>query len=531
MRAERLAVVLFTTVTVGTCVFPTERDASVHVSITPIGILFRGSDTVAMAQAWQMLGPADSQPIPNAVFTWSSSDPSVATVDNAGHIVGVNSGTVIITAAAANFDKRARAASDTVRVAAPLDIDSIRPKIVQYGEMLSIYGVGVNSILVARLKEAELIRVPYADTQFAGGTERSKWWVPYPAHTDTLFFLGIAGTSGVFGYFLGDTTTVIEQDLFEPDDSVPRVIDLDAPPFALAPTLAFINPALAFEPLLRGAKTGADWYRFTHAQTQDLTFVLTAPQIAGSFVPYLTDSLGWDGTAQQFFIGKDAWTFGPGSHACHGLAFTPGEARGDSTIVAFKALPAGTLDAIAIYGAPGQYGLRVIAGYQSELPPDAHEDDNSCNIADLRPIKGVPFRDTLAIANPHDIDWIRFAVTSSGSHRFRLHAFPDVHPDSLKDLDLYVIRVPNPGDVALQILMADSASGSDVNRTVSLVAGSYYVVVVDYAGTATRYEICVSSGQCPTAFPTPSAFPSATRKGASRSTPAPAFRLTPGGSP
>jgi Big-like domain-containing protein len=532
MRARSLAVVFFTAATVGTCVFPTERDASVHVSITPIGILFRGNDTVAMAQAWQMLGPADSQPIPNAVFTWSSSDPSVATVDDAGHIVGVNSGTVIITAAAANFDKRARAASDTVRVAAPLDIDSIRPKIVQYGEMLSIYGVGVTSILVARLKDAELIRVPYADTQFAGGTERSKWWVPFPAHTDTLFFLGISGTSGVFGYFPDDTTTVIEQDLFEPDDSVPRVIDLDAPPSSpLAPTLVFSNPALAFEPLLRGAKTGADWYRFTHAQTKDLTFVLTAPQIAGSFVTYLTDSLGWNGATQQFFIGKNAWTFGPGSHACHGLGFAPGEALGDSTIVAFKALPSGTLDAIAIYGAPGRYGLSVIAGYQSEIPPDAHEDDNSCNIADLRPIKGVPFRDTLAIQNPHDMDWIRFTVTSGSTHRFRLHAFTGVHPDSLKDLDLYVIRVPNPVDVALQIMMADSANGSDVNRTVFLSAGSYYAVVVDYAGTTTRYEICVASGLCPTPFPTPPASPPANGKAASRTVAAPAFRLAPGRSP
>ena len=506
MRAIYRAFVLGTG-TAGACVFPTERDASVHVSVTPITVLFSGSDTTAMARAWRMLGPNDSQPIPNVVFTWSSSDPSVATVDNAGHIVGVKSGTAIITAAAANFDRRALAASDTVRVAAPLDIDSIRPKAVQYGEMLNIYGVGVTSILVASLKGINLIRVPYADSQFANGTERSRWWVPYPARSDTLFFLGIAGTNGVFGYFHGDTTTVIEQDLYEPNDSVPRAIDLDgAPPFGVTPTLRFFNPALAFEPLQRTAKTGADWYRFSHAQTEDLTIVLTAPQIAGNFVTYLSDSLGWNSTTQQFFIGSNSWTFGPGSHACHGLGFAPGEARGDSTIVAFKALPMGALDAISIYGSPGHYGLRVIAGYQSELPPDAHEDDNSCNAADLRlPIQTIPFRDTLAIENPHDIDWIRFTASSNGTYRVRLHAFTGVHPDSLKDLDVYVVKVPTAGDAALQILMADSASGSDVNRSVSLLVGSYYVAVLDYAGTTTTYEICVSSGSCPTPFPTPPA--------------------------
>jgi hypothetical protein len=477
------------------------------VSLTPISVLFSGNDTIAVARAWRMLGATDSQPIPNVVFAWSSSDPSVATVDNAGHIVAVRSGTAIITAAAANFDKRALAASDTVRVAAPLDIDSIRPRVVQYGEMLSIYGVGVTSILVASLRGAELIRVPYADTLFANGTERSRWWVPFPARTDTLFFLGISGPNGVFGYFQGDTITVIEQDLYEPDDSVPRVIDLDGPPlFAVVPQLVFFNPALAFEALQREAKTGADWYRFSHAQTQDLTIVLTAPQIAGNFVTYVTDSLGWNSTTQQFFIGPNSWTFGPSSHACHGLAFAPGEARGDSTIVAFKALPMGALHALAIYGSTGHYGLRVIAGYQSELPPDAHEDDNSCNAADLRlPVQTIPFRDTLAIENPHDIDWMRFTVSSAGTYRVRLHAFTGVHPDSLKDLDVYVVKVPTAGDVALQVLMADSASGSDVNRTVFLSTGSYYAAVLDYAGVATTYEICMSSGSCPTAFPTPPA--------------------------
>ena len=92
-------------VMVGTCAYPTEQDSSVHVSLTPIQILLRGNDTAATATAWRILGPADSQPIPNVVFVWSSSNPSVATVDNTGHIVGITSGTVVITAAAANFDK------------------------------------------------------------------------------------------------------------------------------------------------------------------------------------------------------------------------------------------------------------------------------------------------------------------------------------------------------------------------------------------------------------------------------------------
>src|SRR5881397_606161 len=167
-----LAVALCSGATAATCVFPTERDSSVHVSLTKIPILFRGEDTVATARAWQMVGPGDSQPIPNVVFVWSSSNPSVATVDNTGHIVGITSGTVVITAAAANFDKEARPATNTLRVSAPLEVDSVRPKVVRYGEVVNVYGVGVDSIFLAQLSNAQLILNPFGDTAYANGTAR-----------------------------------------------------------------------------------------------------------------------------------------------------------------------------------------------------------------------------------------------------------------------------------------------------------------------------------------------------------------------
>src|SRR5437763_1718678 len=348
-----------------------------------------------------------------------------------GRIVGIRSGSTIITAAALNFDAGQRAAADTVRVSAPIEVDSIRPKTVRYGELLTVYGIGVDSIFLASLDSASLIPNPVEDTTYAQGTQRRRYWVPFPARTDSLVIIGIYNGNGGFGFVHGDTTKVMERDIFEPDDTIPHPIDLDAaPPFAALPTLLFFNPALAFERLKRGEKTGVDWYHFTQAQPRDLTIVLTAPQIAGTFSTFLTDSMGWKRAAKTYVIGSDAWTFGPGSHACHGAGFAPAEAVGDSTIVAFKNAPAGALDAIAIYSAAGRYGLGVIAGYQSELPADAHEDDNSCNAADLRGTLPAPtFRDTLTIENPHDVDWIRFHYTNPGATstaQVRLHAFPGV---------------------------------------------------------------------------------------------------------
>jgi hypothetical protein len=516
-RALTALALLFTSATVGTCVYPTEHDSSVRVSLAPIHILFTGHDTVATARAWQVRGPTDSVLIPNVVFVWSSSSSAVATVDKNGRIVGITSGTAIIRAAAQNFDKGQLAAADTVRVSAPIEVDSIRPKTVKYGEFLTVYGIGVDSIFLASLDSASLIPNRFDDTTYAEGTQRRRYWVPFPARTDSLVILGIYNGNGVFDIVRGETTKVVERDIYEPDDTIPAPIDLDAaPPIAVVPALVFFNPALAFERLKRGEKTGVDWYHFTQAETRDLTFILSAPQVAGTFLTFLTDSLGWNGTAKTYFIGHDSWTFGPGSHTCHGARFSPSQAVGDSTIVAFKNLRAGPLDGIALYTAAGRYGLAVVAGYQSELPADAHEDDNSCNAADLRDTLQPPFRDTLAIENPHDVDWLRVHLTASGlfgtTYQFRMHAFPGVHPDSLKDLDLYVLKVPQSGDTVMQVVVADTAAGSDANLSTTVTStGDYYVVVVDFAGAATTYEVCVGTvpalgtAFCNTAFPVPPA--------------------------
>ncbi len=526
-----------------TCVYPTERDASVHVSITPIRVLLRGSEALASATAWQLLSPTDSQRILNVRFVWVSSNPLIASVNNEGRIVGVKSGTVIITAAATNFDALAKAGRDTLRVSAALEIDSVRPKTVKYGERLRIYGIGVDSILQAALANANLIRVPFLDTDYPNGTSVTQYWVPPPALTDSLFFLGIFNGSGVFG-FVHESTQVVEHDLYDPNTVNPARLSIDGPgPFPTQlPSLLFLNPALAFEQLPRGVTQGADWFRFgqtaAHAG-RNLTFIVESPQLAGTFSTFFSDGLGWNGT--NYFIGQNSWTFGPRSHACRGLRFTPNEATADSTIVAFKGLPLDSLDAIAVYTLPGRYGLVVDTGYVSELPADKHEDDNSCNAADLRGNLPFPFRDTLAIENPHDIDWLRFTAPSTVfGVEFQLHALAgaSLARDSLKALDLYVIKVPNrPADTALTIVKADTALAplKDHDVVVSgLTAGTdYYAVVLDFAGVTTYYEICAqpapsplpSGGPCPPGVPFPAPRAAAPVAGASAYQAAPPLRV------
>jgi hypothetical protein len=511
--AQATPVVILTVALTGvTCAFPTDKSDQVTVALhAPSLVVIRGQQLPVFARAFQVNG-TDTVDVKNIVFRWSSGNTNLATVQDDGggyaQVTGVNSGTVEISARAMAFEE-ADLGTLQVRVSNPLEIDSIRPATVRYGEVITLYGIGVDSIFQASLAGATLFPYPFSAGRDSTGYAHLSFWVPPPARTDSLFYIG----NGVFG-FTDDSVEVIRADIYEPNEASPHVLDLDGSrpfPGTILDPFLFLNPALSFEPLPREVKQGVDWYRLTHSGTRDLTVILTAGEAAGTFATFLTDSLAFRASDTTYFIGSDAWTFGPTSHACHGLPFSPSEAVGDSTVVALKNV-SGSLDVIALYTQAVRYGLAVIEAYVSELPADDHEEDSYCSAADLRGTVQAPFRDTLAIENPHAIDWIRFHYTQGGSGaQVRLHAFPGVHPAASKDLDVYIVGVPQSGDSALHVFFADTTAGSEVNRTVVLPTGDYYLVVLDYAGASTTYEVCVATkplvgtGFCDASFPSPPA--------------------------
>jgi len=493
-------VLLFASAIVETCVYPTEHDSAVHVSIAPIKILIRGTATVATASAWQMRASGDSTSIPNVTFVWSSGDSGVATVDPHGRIVGITSGTTTIRAAAANFDRQALPGQATVRVSAPLEIDSIRPETVKFGETVTVYGVGVDSIFQASLGPGVLIPNVFTRTRDSTGYARLTYWVPPPAHRDSLFYIG----NGVFGFSV-DTVRVIQRDLYEPDDVTPATIDLDGPPpFPGTPfaSVLFLNPALAFEVLPRDSAFGADWYRLQQATSRDLTIIITAPTVKGTFGALVSNSLG----------GATAWTLGPGSHNCRGKKFSPKEAVGDSTIVALAGVPAGTLDVYTLYSQPGRYGLTVVDGYltsnsvDTRIVKDAHEEDDYCDAPGAQVLEPFPFKANLTIDNPHDVDWIKFHLPSQQPVRVRTLSLPAVVGQDSSDIDVYLLHDNGPG-AAPDSVGAFAHPGSTNDTTFGLVvglpAGDYYAVVVDFAGVPTPYTMCIDNltTPCPTPFP------------------------------
>jgi hypothetical protein len=497
------------------CAFPTDKSDKVFVTLeAPSHVVLRGQDMSVFASAWQVVG-SDTQAITNVDFAFATGSSSIARVENNGGgyatVTGVNSGTVDIVARIVAFEK-AQDADLALRVANPLEIDSVRPATAHFGELLTVYGVGVDSMFIASLGGVNLIEYPFSRLRdSATGLGQISFWVPPPAHSDSLFYLG----AGVFGFDTA-TTNVLKDDVFEPNDTVPSLIDLDLggpwPGTVLAPIL-FTNPALMFEPVDR-TSVGMDWFRFSISDTtQALTFFITYPTFGDTAATrtFLIDSLGYNtgaaGDPIEKFYGKPAGDYiGSDFYHCHGLEFDPPQVPRESTTVALKTLPSHALHVITFFSRTQRYGLTVGRGYftaDPQIGPDKYEENDLCHYVDSIPGRPNPpgrihvsttaFSDTMTIDNPFEIDWYRLEVPAHGvgdSVLIRLQSRPFVTGRDSSDIDIFVLS--DPGSTgSLGEVGSSVNSGSTESLMVDLAAGSYYLAVVDYDGVPTRYSMCV----------------------------------------
>src|SRR5207245_3212763 len=116
-------------------------------------------------------------------------------------------------------------------------------------------------------------------------------------------------------------------------DAAPATIDLDGPrpfPGTAFASVLFLNPALAFEVLPRDSlvplcgSCGVDWYRLQQTTPRDLTIIITAPQVKGTFAGFVSDA----------FDGASPWTVGPGSPRRRGRRAAPTAVTGASPLAA-----------------------------------------------------------------------------------------------------------------------------------------------------------------------------------------------------
>jgi len=510
-RLNRATPVVLAVTLIGvTCAFPTDKSDQVLVTlVAPSGVVLRGQDMSVFAQAWHVVG-SDTQVITNVEFAFASGSSSIARVESNGGgyatVTGVNSGLVDIVVRAVSFEQAAQMALP-LRVANPLEIDSVRPSLAPFGQVVTVYGVGVDSMFIASLGDVNLIEYPFSRVRDSvTGLGQISFWVPPPAHTAPLFYLG----AGVFGFDTA-TTGVTKEDVFEPNDSVPSQINLNVgspwPGTPLEP-IVFANPALAFEPVER-EKTGQDWFRFAVSDTtQAKTFFITYPSFGdtGAANTFLLDSLAYNtgapGDPIEKFYGRDSADFvGSEFYTCKGDQFDPVQVDRESTTVALKTLPSQAIHIVTFFGKPQRYGLTVANGYFTADPriqADRFEENDFCHFADNQRIRldtlgPAGFSDTLNIDNPFEIDWYRIEVSSSlgDSILFRAQSRPFIAGRDSSDIDIYVLTVPGSTGSGVVEIGSSTSTGSSENLMLRLASGSYYVAVVDYAGVATRYAMCI----------------------------------------
>ncbi len=450
------------------CVYPTERSEQLRVVMDPIPELLRGELWGLSAQVVDENG----SPLENAEIAFSSSDPLIATVNAAGDMVTVSVGNAEITAEAVEF-AGATSADQLVRIHNLIEIDSVRPRLLRYGDTATIFGAGLNPepFLVVSLGGAETPIKSYRPDQLDEPNRfgRLTVWVPPPTPIFTQ-----AVVLGVQGLATGlDTLVVAQRDIYEPNDTIPW--DFGALDRAIR------NPALAFEQRQRDDSLRADWYRFSQAAVGDRTILIRSNSVGPqSYQVFFTDSMLWDGVARDFGLGPGAWSIGPSLYACQGLPFAPPQQLADSVVIALKDFPVGQYDLIAGYSTPGAYEMRILPLYRSALPPDAFEENDWCDVAPQLPLD---VSRTLTIDNPHDIDWFRFTVGADGrSVTFDVDA---LEPEA--DLDIYVLRDDLP--TALSLIGLSNVCGATDEVIVPLDAGNYFLVVVDFAGVPTEYTM------------------------------------------
>jgi hypothetical protein len=500
-----------------TCSFPDDASDEVYVTIeAPAQVLLDGDRMSVQAKAWRLVGGVpdtgnvDDVQLSNVEFLWYTGSVSTARIKQfsagAAEITGVNPGVVDITARVVSFENAADAIMP-LRVSGFLEIDSITPSFVKWGEKVTLWGVGVQFAAFPTIGGGVLIpdTLSYVNS---GGLSHMDYWVPQPARTAELFVIG----PGVF-FPVADTTAVDTLDLYEPNTTTPSLVNLDAGgPFPTIPVVRFFNPALAFEELPRDTIRSYDWYRFSRADTtQPLTIVL-APQgitdSTGLFI-VLSDSIVYGGFGHGPGGNPEWFVTTAGASKCPKGSFFPFVQPTDSMIFAFRRMhryvPGNDgLNLLAFYGQRQNYTVAIVQAYLTAHPligPDRFESNGLCTFADDNfnnpaltidlnaTLLGSLFQDSsLTIDNPHDLDLIRFRVTAAAAETVmvQVRSKPLGLIDQ-SDIDLYVMSA----NAGMSGMGSVSSAGSQDSMRVVLAPGDYYVAVVDFAGVPTKYSLCI----------------------------------------
>lgn len=496
-RTALVRACLVATVT-ASCMLPTDRSGTFTVVLQNLPTAVFVGDSLRIQAT--LLDPS-GHAVPKVPWSLASSDPAVLeVVDPVGIIRARSVGTATLTVRALGYTD-SLAFSQRVQVHAAVEIDSVAPSNVRFGDTLVIYGVGFSpgtieavgfGLVQAPIKT--VISVIPGDSASRRG--RVIVWVPVGAADTSAVTL--IGTTGVISS--RQKVVVQQHDLYEPNDTT--YTDLGTLPNG------FYNPELAFEARGRNDYQVNDWYLFrnTSPQTRSLatlampgyayvalidTIIKRYVQFDTLFVdPQTGDTLRFPrdsflvedhrqiGSLQQGYVSSQCANWG-----------ISGSTSSDTVTVSLANLRAGTYRIEATYYGPSRraqgYALAISNQYVSDLPPDAAEGNDYCYAAAAVTVGAPPMQ--LSLDRPTDIDWFRFTLPTTQAVHLRTENAGEV------DIDFQVFRDFLPDSIS-PVLYAYSGDPAVEDTTVTLSAGRYFVVVFSYLGKAVPYQFSVTPG-------------------------------------
>jgi hypothetical protein len=494
----------------GGCLLPSDHSPRLSVDVDALPPLLLPGDTV-LAQA--RLLDAAGRPVPNAGFVFNSDNAKalevVARDSRSALLLLRDTGQATVLVAAEGYPA-VPAAERLVAVRPGLQIDSIRPLVARYGETVTIYGVGLNPAAHPEIRGGDRTLAVH---HFAPADPARPWRVGRLAVYVTAGMplrRPIEVRSDRGAATSRDTLVVIPEDIYEPNgESVPT--DLGTL------TTDLVNPALAFERSVPGdVRETVDAYRFTTADHSAWT-VRVAGLSGAEFVALADTTVSGIPVATFEYLHAFAWS------KCGGTArgvFAEAKIyypRSDTLRVPRIRTPSELRmwldyspdDSLNVQDRP--YYLSITKGYSSDLPPDASEPNDWCQVATPITLSDQPR--ALSIDRPIDFDWFRFEVTGPGAT-----ITADLRFDTPNDLDLLLFRDLLPDSVSQPIWRADSSSQTHETASMPLPPGKYYAVVYSWLARPGGYHATFSAQglSAPPALPSAAPEPAAKRRAAGR---------------
>ncbi|NNF29567.1 MAG: hypothetical protein HKN73_20250 [Gemmatimonadetes bacterium] len=437
---SRFGFVVVALVGVGTtaaCALPSDLSDEFFVATGTEDIVLTVGDTVRIDAA----AVRGTDTVPAMSLEFISDAPTVAIVEGDGLVraAGVGFAEVLIRVAGL---QNATPATRTVRVLRDVTIDTVvvtetaspDGRTVKWGEIIQIRGIGLDpafgNIVFVGSFPARLQSFQAGDPADLQSLDRLSVWVPVGAAEDADVLVSRFG-----GSTAAWPVRVQQEDILEPANDDRVVLPL---------TNDHVYPELAIE--IDDAQTRrtcysifgtppdqcfADGYRIQMPPSGEMTVVLDTDRPvsgASSTIELRSDIIGAP-VSEAYTLSAD-WSFcidwdrvtnfitqvtHPFSSQADSMVFAIRGDPGHPFNFSYNVYSAATPVTEAPLSAPStsRYGLRLIDGYRSDLPPDEAEENDHCWGSHDVAVDAPPL--ALTFDHGRDLDWFRFTVTGVGS--------------------------------------------------------------------------------------------------------------------